>query len=164
MLLNMAGIFEEDRKQFDQMIKNIEQFENSYVLIGFQEGSVTKSQVKGNRRKEPGKSMAQIASDNEYGTRSVPQRSFMRTSFDENRDLLVRVINAEYDKVVQGTSTVKKSLNAIGLLGVDLVQQKIRSIYVPPNSARTIAIKKSSKPLIDFGQMIQSVRHKVVMP
>jgi len=159
----MASIFKEARKEFDRTIKNMEEFENSYVLVGFQEGSVTKSQVKGKRRKEAGKSMPQIAAENEFGTKTTPARPFMRTSFDENRDLLVRVIDGEYDKVVDGTSTVKKSLNAIGLLGVDLIQQKIRSIYQPPNSPRTIARKKSSKPLIDFGQMVQSVRHKVVI-
>ena len=47
-------------------IKLMEEFENSYVLVGFQEGSVTKSQVKSGRRKEAGKSMPQIAADNEY--------------------------------------------------------------------------------------------------
>lgn len=160
----MASIFKEARKEYDRTIKLMEEFENSYVLVGFQEGSVTKSQVKGNRRKEAGKSMPQIAAENEFGTKTIPARPFMRTSFDENRDLLVQVIDSEYDKVLDGTSTTRKSLNAIGLLGVDLIQQKIRAIYHPPNSPRTIARKKSSKPLIDFGQMIQSVRHKVVIP
>jgi hypothetical protein len=41
------------------------------------------------------------------------------------------------------------------------VQKKIRQITIPPNSPRTIAEKKSSKPLIDFGQMVQSVTFKV---
>ena len=108
--------------------------------------------------------MPQIAAENEFGTKTIPARPFMRTSFDENRDLLVQVIDSEYDKVLDGTSTTRKSLNAIGLLGVDLIQTKIREIRFPPNSPRTIAAKKSSKPLIDFGQMIQSVRHKVVIP
>lgn len=160
----MASIFKEDKKVFNQTINRIEGLADSYVLIGFQEGSVTKSQVKGKRRKQAGKSMPQIAAENEFGTDRIPARSFMRTSFDENRDRLVQVINGEYDKIVQGTSTTRKSLNAIGLLGVDQVQTKIRAIYHPPNSPRTIAAKKSSKPLIDFGQMIQSVRHKVVIP
>lgn len=107
--------------------------------------------------------MAQIAFDNEFGTKNAPARPFLRTSFDENRQRINNVISGEYDKVVNGISTVKRSLNLIGLFGVDLIQQKIRAIHFPPNSPRTIAIKKSSKPLIDFGQMIQSVRHKVVL-
>lgn len=160
----MAKSFSDYRKEYDKKVDQIEQFANSYVLVGFQEGSVTKSQVKGNRRKEAGKSMPQIAAENEFGTKNIPARSFMRTSFDENRDRISRIIATEYDKIIDGQSTVRKSLNLIGLYGVDLIQTKIRSIYTPPNSPRTIAIKKSSKPLIDFGQMIQSVRHKVVIP
>ena len=160
----MASIFKEARKEYDRTIKLMEEFENSYVLVGFQEGTVTKSQTKSGRRKEGGKSMPQIAFDNEYGTRTTPARPFMRTSFDENVEQLNRIIASEYDKVIDGDTTVKKSLNAIGLYGVDLIQTKIREIRFPPNSPRTIAAKKSSKPLIDFGQMIQSVRHKVVIP
>lgn len=151
------------RKEFDNRIKEIELLQNSFVLIGFQEGSVTKSQVKGKRRKKAGKSMAEIAAENEFGTRNIPARPFMSTSFDENRQKLVNAVTGEYEKIVAGESTVKRSLNLLGLLGVDFVQTKIRAIHYPPNSPRTIAIKRSSKPLIDFGQMIQSVRHKVVI-
>jgi hypothetical protein len=88
----------------------------------------------------------------------------MRTSFDENIKKINDIISGEYDKIIDGESTVKRSLNLIGLFGVSIVQQKIRSIRTPPNSPTTIAIKKSSKPLIDFGQMVQSVSYKVVVP
>lgn len=162
----MAKSYSDYRKEYDKKFAEMEKLGNSYVLIGFQEGTVTKSQVKGNRRKQPGKSMAQIAAENEFGvpSRNVPARPFMRTSFDENRDRINQAIASEYDKIIDGQSTVKKSLNLLGLFMTDLIQQKIRAIHQPPNSPRTIAAKKSSKPLIDFGQMIQSVRHKVVIP
>ena len=159
----MVASFKDYAKKYEQRMAELEKLANSYVLIGFQEGSVTKSQVKGKRRKDPGKSMPKIAAENEFGTKTIPARPFMRTSFDENRQVISNAIAGEYDKILEGTSTVKKSLNLIGLLGVDLVQTKIRAIHFPPNSPRTNAIKKSSKPLIDFGQMIQSVRHKVVI-
>lgn len=159
----MASIFKESKKEFDKQISQIQELSNSYVLVGFQQGSVTKSQVKGKRRKEAGKSMAQIAAENEFGTKTTPPRPFISTSFEENRDRINNIIAGEYGRIIDGQSTVKRSLNLIGLFGVDIIQQKIRAIRSPPNSPRTIAIKKSSKPLIDFGQMIQSVRHKVVI-
>ena len=159
----MATSITDYHKKWDDKLKEMEQLSNSYVLIGFQEGTVTRSQVKGKRRKEAGKSMAQIAAENEFGTRTTPARPFMSTSFDENRQRINNIIADEYGKIIDGDSTVKRSLNLIGLYGVDIVQQKIRAIHTPPNSPRTIAIKKSSKPLIDFGQMVQSVRHQVVI-
>ena len=107
--------------------------------------------------------MPQIAADNEFGTREIPARPFMRTSFDENMQRINNFILSEYDDVLTGKSNTRRSLNRIGLLGVDLVQVKIRSITNPPNSPKTIALKRSSKPLIDFGQMIQSVKFKVTI-
>lgn len=155
--------FKDINAAFNKKVASIEQMANSYVLVGFQEGTLTKSATKGKEKKIGGQSMAQIAAENEFGTSLIPARPFLRPSIDENRERINRIIASEYTKIIDGTSTVKRSLNLLGLYGVDLVQQKIRSIHFPPNSPSTILRKGSSKPLIDFGQMIQSVRHKVVI-
>lgn len=154
---------QDNNKEYRRIINQVEQLQNAFVEIGFQEGEVTKSQSKGGRTKQAGLSMPQIAADNEFGTREIPARPFMRTSFDENRQRINNFILSEYDDVLTGKSNTRRSLNRIGLLGVDLVQVKIRSITNPPNSPKTIALKRSSKPLIDFGQMIQSVKFKVTI-
>lgn len=143
--------------------KHLKSLEKSYVLIGFQEGEVTKKQEKDGRTKEAGKSMAQIAADNEFGTSLIPSRSFMRTSFDENKEKIEALVKRQYNQIVLGKKSAKNALQTVGLGVVGMIQRKIRQITSPPNSPYTIAIKGSSKPLIDFGQMIQSVREKVVM-
>lgn len=143
--------------------KELVAFRGASVLIGFQEGEVTKKEVKGQREKEGGLSMAQIAASNEFGAKNVPARPFMRTSFDENVSKINKLVNLQYQAVQDGKKSAEKALTAIGVVMVGLIQQKIRAIVSPPNSPRTIGIKGSSKPLIDFGQMIQSVREKVVM-
>lgn len=148
---------------FDEIQKQVALLDGSYVLVGFQEGETTRNQVKGQRLKKGGLSMPEIAAVNEFGNDSIPARPFMSTSFDENRAKINKAIQGEYGKILDGKSTTAKSLGLIGLLGVSFIQRKIRSIVSPPNSPRTIAIKKSSKPLIDFGQMVQSVRSKVVI-
>ena len=107
--------------------------------------------------------MPEIAAANEFGTETIPARPFMSTSFDENRQRIYNLTQREYGRILDGKTNVAKSLGIIGLFMVGLIQKKIRAIQFPPNSPRTIAIKKSSKPLIDFGQMIQSVREKVVI-
>ena len=85
----------------------------------------------------------------------------MATSFDENKALINKAIQGEYNKIVEGKSTTERSFGRIGQLMTKLIVQNIRAIVSPPNSPRTIEIKKSSKPLIDFGQMVQSVRYKM---
>lgn len=154
-------------KGFNQIIQEMEKVGKSSVKIGFFAGQRTRQETKTNstngkiRKKEAGKSLVQIAIENEYGTQRIPARPFMTTTYDENRTKLNGIIGREYDKIIQGKSTVYKSLNALGLYYEGLVKQKIRSIRTPPNSPYTIAQKGSSKPLIDFGQMISAVTYEV---
>jgi len=158
----MSVSFKDNRKNFDEKISLIEKLSNSYVLVGFQEGSVTRAQVKGNRAKKAGLSMPQIAAQNEFGTDIIPARPFMVPAIAENNTKVTNAIRNEYDKIILGNSTIKRSLGLIGNFAVNLIKLKIRSIRYPPNAPSTIRRKKSSKPLIDFGQMIQSVTYKVV--
>ena len=158
----MTAYFKENRTKFDDTIALVGALADSYVLVGFQEGSVTHSQVKNGRTKKPGKNMAQIAAENEFGTSRIPARSFMRTSFDENKQKLNNAILNEYDKIIDGKSTIERSLGLLGQALSKMIKKKIREIQTPPNSPRTIREKKSSKPLIDFGQMVQAVTYKVV--
>lgn len=154
----------DNRRQYDALIQEVELLSNSYVLIGFQQGDVTRSENRNNRNKQPGQSQADIAAQNEFGRGNIPARPFMSTAFDNNRQRINQVIQGQYDQILEGNSTTRRSLNLIGLFMTDLIQVRIRDITTPPNSPVTIALKGSSKPLIDFGQMIQSVRHVVVMP
>ena len=153
-----------DNKIFQKKLEEqLALLNNSYVLVGFQENSQTHDQTKNNRTKKGGQSMPQIAADNEFGTKNIPARPFMRPAFDENRSSINKVIDKQYKKIQDGQTTVQTALGLIGLYMIDLIQQKILSIHTPPNSPRTIAAKKSSKPLIDFGQMFASVTSKTVI-
>lgn len=146
---------------YRNIVREVENFERAEILIGFQAGTTTHVQTKGDRAKEGGLSMPQIAAENEFGTQRIPERSFMRTSFDENITRIQALIRREYELVVDGNKTAANALGLVGLYVVGLIQQKIRQITQPPNSPTTIALKKSSKPLIDFGQMVGSVTYVV---
>ncbi len=146
---------------FNKIVAEVMKYENAVILVGFQEGSKTHSQDKDGRHKKGGLSMPQIAAQNEFGTEHIPERSFMRTSYDENVTRIRQLIDREYTKVVAGEIPASQGLGIVGTYVQGLIQQKIRQIMSPPNSPKTIAIKKSSKPLIDFGQMVGSVTYVV---
>lgn len=146
---------------FAQIISETAKFRNAEILIGFQAGDVTHAQSKRGREKPAGLSMPEIAAQNEFGFGRIPARSFMRTSFDENLTRIYKAITIQYNKIQDGKSNADDALGKIGQFVQGLIQKKIRQITYPPNSPATIAIKGSSKPLIDFGQMIQSVRYKI---
>lgn len=157
-----AGVVDTDMG-YKAVVAEIQKLDNSYVTVGFQMGEVTKSQTKGRRSKKAGLSMPEIAAQNEFGTAIIPARPFMRPAVDLNRAKIDKAIGVQYDKILAGVSTVKKSLDLIGLFMTGLIHKQIRATLYPPNAKATIEMKKSSHPLIDFGQMIQSVRHVVVI-
>jgi len=51
------------------------------------------------------------------------------------------------------------ALSEVGEWMTAKTKAKIRGLKSPPNAASTIKRKKSSNPLIDTGQMINSIQH-----
>ncbi|BEM41647.1 hypothetical protein [uncultured Serratia sp.] len=92
---------------------------------------------------------------------TVPERSFLRSTVAENKaaaaSFLARGINA----ALTGDADIKTPFDALGRNMAGLAQRKIQSGIAPPLSAATIARKGSSKPLIDSGQLVQSITWEV---
>lgn len=146
---------------FKQILEEIEKTGKQEIVIGIQEGSRTHVQVRRGRKQDAGINIAQYAAENEFGTDKIPQRSFMRSTFDEKIGEIEDIIDNELGLVIDRVQSLNKAFARIGLSIQGMVQMKIREIRSPPNSPVTIALKGSSKPLIDFGQMIASVRYVV---
>lgn len=106
-------------------------------------------------------SIAEYGAYNEFGTENIPERSFMRSTFDENQSDINADMAKRYDQVKTGKIGVHRALSLIGLKHAQDIQDKIGSNISPANSESTIARKKSTKTLIDTGAMRQSIRHKV---
>lgn len=94
---------------FEEIQRQIALLDGSYVKVGFQEGTVTKAQVKGQWKQTAGLSIPQIAAENEFGTKTIPARPFMSTSFDENKALINKAIQGEYNMIIR-RSILYKSL------------------------------------------------------
>lgn len=158
----MARVVEDKDMGWKNIQEETKKYESASILVGFQEGETTKRELKGQRVKEGNENMAEIAEQNEFGTNKIPARPFMRTSFDENLNKIQKQVNNQYKLVQAQKKDADQALTAVGEFVVGLIKQKIRAIVTPPNSPVTIKLKGSSKPLIDFGQMVQSVTEKVV--
>lgn len=158
----MADVVDDKNFGWSEIEKEMRKFSKSSILVGFQEGTKTRKEIKGERSKEGGLSIPEIAASNEFGDGKIPPRPFMSTSFDENRGKIVNIVGRQIARIEGGSRKASFALDVIGLSLVTMIQTKIDQIVTPPNSPVTIKLKGSSKPLIDFGQMRQSVRHKVV--
>jgi hypothetical protein len=107
---------------------------------------------------------ARIATAHEFGyePNNLPQRSFLRSTFDEN----VGTYSAMLEKIgaaVLGGASLRGELLLLGEKYRADVIDKVRSGIPPPLSEATIALKNGeTTPLIDTGQLIlQSVRATV---
>lgn len=91
---------------------------------------------------------------------TIPERSFLRTSFDDKKNVRKIVDKAKdiYDVKIDPI----KILDRIGLLMVAEIQKKIKSNIQPENAPITTEMKGGkTKTLVDTGRMAQGVTHKV---
>lgn len=114
-----------------------------------------------------------IAWWNEYGThrtladgrrvQHVPPRSFIRTTTDEQRVKIFALKKRLIAQIIDGKLTVRQALGVLGEFLQKKIQSKIVRLRDPPNAPSTITRKGSSNPLIDIGQLLQSIRYEVMM-
>lgn len=89
----------------------------------------------------------------------IPMRSHVRAAYDEDIEGLTRMAEKLFGQVVDGTSTPEKAIARLGEYHANKIREKIDNGPFKPLHPITIQRKKSSKPLIDKGQMRQSVTH-----
>lgn len=98
------------------------------------------------------------AASSEFGMRTIPERSFMRTAFDEIVPTLTKKIRRDAGRLVDGAKITPEQalLPAANDLRSAIID-KIITIRSPPNAPSTIAQKGSSNPLVDTGQMSRQI-------
>ena len=114
-------------------------------------------------RVEDGFSVLDLAVVHEYGSKDgrIPQRSFMRSTCDAERNDHLRLISALQGKIVDGALKVRQALTQLGeVVSKDMVQTINRGI-APELKPATIRRKGSSKALIDTGRLKGSITHEV---
>lgn len=137
--------------EIKRISQEIEAVTNKTLLVGFPKDETTSS----------GESLVQIAAKHEFGAGGMAQRAFLRPGVEKSRDRIAKAIEMgllNSDDVADG---LEQGLDAAGVVAVAGVQEFITELKSPENSAATIAKKGSSNPLIDTGNMRQSVSYIV---
>lgn len=152
----MSVKFTEKDHGWKRILKELPFLKKSFVKVGILSSA-------GGYATGGGKSvnLADVATFNEFGTSSIPPRPFMGQGFDNNRAELERFKDASFSQVLEGKSTVEIALQRIGVFFKGKIQQEIASGYFKENSPVTIAMKGSSKPLIDTGRLRQSIQFEL---
>ncbi len=105
--------------------------------------------------------LADIATWNEYGTRTIPPRSFMRSTMDARASDIREVHRKVIAAVTLGKLQARQAMGILGTWMVAAVVKKIDSNVPPPNAPSTIRQKGSSHTLIDTGRLRASVTYRV---
>lgn len=120
------------------------------IQVGFQ----------GDQKYEDGTSIAKVAAINEFGASDIPERPFMRQSFENHEGELQAACDAA-QRLVSSGGSAEQALQQIGVVAKGLVQDEIVNGGFAPNAESTIKKKGSEQPLIDTGTMRQSVNFVV---
>ena len=121
------------------------------LIVGVLEGS----------KNTEGANIAEYATYNEYGTDKIPERPFMRTSFDENKPKYIRAMEKIAKEI--GQLTFARMVSVLGHTVENDIQKTITGRnFLPKLSDYTIKKKKgSTKTLVDTGAMLNSIKHLI---
>ena len=108
---------------------------------------------------------------NEFGTAGgasgggrggpIPERPFMRNAMKSNANKYGNALARSAAGILRGDVSAYSALDKLGQVAQQDIRNEITSLKSPPNSPVTIARKGSSNPLIDTGEMRNSVSYEV---
>lgn len=93
----------------------------------------------------------------------VPPRPFMRLTFEASWRTWATSLKRRVRGYVRGKIDLASLLSRVGLEAKGDIQETITTLREPPNAPRTVEEKGSDNPLIDTGQMRQSIRYEATI-
>lgn len=129
-----------------------------YVKVGVlgEQASQPKQAHDQQEVKEPA-TLVQVAIYQEFGTKTIPERSFLRVTADKMKDKWHEVAEKLQEQMIEKGMTTERALGIMGLRIQRDVQDEIRANIPPPLKYR------EGIALIDTGQLINSISPQVVM-
>jgi len=109
----------------------------------------------------PGKTVGDVAFFNEYGTMTIPARSFIRDWVDGNIDRIAKNMGTDVQRVLMTNEKMKTALTKRGVVYRTAVIKRIIARIPPPNAPLTVLLKGSDVPLIDTGTLIDAIVYEV---
>ena len=153
-----------------------------WVKVGYPQNGENKGALSGGRKKNENLHMEyseilQIAAIHEFGAPNahIPERSFIRSTFDRKHGELDAFKSGWYDRVMEGKTSAGKALASIGEKLIAFTKTTIRARIDPPLKKPSRRRSGSGKydadtgcfvsidpiPLLDTGQLMNSLQLKV---
>jgi hypothetical protein len=119
-------------------------------------------------KRAPGLTLVQVAFWNEFGTRTIPSRSFIRWTVDKNRKR-IRALQRRFGLAIVNGMPVRRALGLLGEFVQGKIIHRINTIRTPANAESTQlrkgqGVRRVNNPLVDVGQLKQSIRWVAIVP
>lgn len=147
----MAGVIDRDLG-YNRIMRDLQKLDGMEVVAGM---------LKDSGKASNGASYVDIATWNEYGTRRIPSRPFIRISADTNRQAWAKMAQQCVNDVIDGDSPSE----AAKVVGHRMVED-IRKVFgdtsqLKDNAPSTIKKKGRNEPLVDSGEMRRRVNFRI---
>lgn len=107
-------------KDFERLKKACDDMSSKKILVGIVGGADSE--------------VLEIAHRHEYGDGRLPERSFIRASFDQDQAKLQSIVSGQVNQVISGQKDAASAADAIGAQAAQLVQNFIDDNRVKPQS------------------------------
>lgn len=167
----MSTTIHDDKLQWDRLLRDLKELGSLEVTVGVHDDTGLHTAEDG----EPAESVAQIAAKHEFGAGKIPERSFLRRTFDKKESAIRGEVEDAIGDVIMERQTPVNAMEAVGIEVRGMVQKVMLAGIDPPLSATTLAARDAKAshgggllsfagrhtPLIDSGQLFTSVQTKV---
>jgi len=100
----------------------------------------------------------------EHHVDSIPARPFIEDGIEQGTDEIDKQIEKYYKQSIESGERNPSGLHAVAVTAIGAIQKLVRGGYYQgfaPNSQATIKAKGSDKPLIDTGQLLNSLTYVI---
>lgn len=150
---------QDDDRGMAEIMRSLATLSKAEITIGIHAVDGAKAYAKGKKNFKA--TTAFVGAVHEFGapSRGIPQRSFLRATVDSNSSRIEGFLFDAVAAVIDRVKDPMQAANTVGLQVVGLVAKRIVQGIPPALKPATIERKGSSTPLIDTGQLRQSIRH-----
>ena len=132
---------------FDNIIRQALKLDGKGVKVGIRRG----------KGSHDGTDMLDIAVYNHFGTSTIPARPFISDCAEKNAGQIQEAQKRLVYRVYQGSLSADGALAELGAWYVNVQKGHILHGGWTPNAPATVKRKGSNKPLVDTGQLVNTV-------
>jgi hypothetical protein len=145
-----------DGEGVDRIIKEAKANPKSFIKVGILSGTGEHPNA------SQGETIAEVGWWNEFGTRTIHERPFLRTGLREKLPRYRDILRKGLKQITVGQLQPNQVLGILGVAAVADVQAKIVAVNSPANAPATVDRKGSSSPLIDIGALRQHISWEIL--